>query len=257
MATKIFKSPLLERNKRTALIILNTPISRPPSIWFQSLWKLAVHRICADGGANRLYHATHPSTDYIPDIIRGDLDSLLPHVSEYYQLEHNTSVEKDPCQNSNDLDKALQVCQDYERVIIYGAFGGRFYQEMGCIQALYKWAPTFDHQLFLYNEETCAFLIPANEKCHIELPCYDDTLPKVIGEGPTVGLIPIGCKCDSVVTKGLKWDLDGNMPLEFGQLVSSSNRAMKPTLEITSSHPFIFTAELITAATQSSENETK
>lgn len=90
-------------------------------------------------------------------------------MKEYYEKQHDCSIEKDPCQDTNDLDKALQVCvskdenkKQYDQVIVYGAFGGRFNQEMALLYALYKWGATFDYQLFLYNEETCAFLIPPN-----------------------------------------------------------------------------------------------
>jgi thiamine pyrophosphokinase len=246
---KTFVSPLLDDTpQKTVLIILNTPISRPPPIWFSKLWDISHIHICADGGANRLYESTQPSLDYIPDRIRGDLDSLLPNVREYYSKTKKTIIEKDPCQDTNDLDKALQLCLDSEneRVIVYGAFGGRFDQEMASLNALYKWAPQFDYQLYLYNEETCAFLIPSSIKCQVKLPCYDETIPP-LGEGPTCGLIPMGCRCDSMATSGLKWDLDATMPpMEFGNFISTSNRVMFPIVTIESSHPIVFTAELTT-----------
>jgi thiamine pyrophosphokinase len=107
--------------------------------------------------------------------------------------------------------------------------------------------------MYLYNDETCAWFIPANEKCEIRLPFYDtnnvedDTsIQQTIGEGPTCGLIPLGCRCESIVTAGLKWDLDGTTPMEFGGLVSSSNRIMKPVVTVFTSHPIVFTAELLT-----------
>jgi hypothetical protein len=108
----------------SALIILNTPIHKSPSIGnndapiqckqnsalsgvIGALWKKSTYRVCADGGANRLYEATVLPTnqrdddddnngggvdsvtrsyeDYLPDLITGDLDSLYPHVYEYYK----------------------------------------------------------------------------------------------------------------------------------------------------------------------------
>lgn len=256
--TVIFSSALLSREEEeeetgtTALIILNYPIPSK-SLLLDHLWKTSGMKVAADGGANRLYEY---SKEYIPDRIRGDLDSLNPQVRAYYESKE-VSVEQDFCQDTNDLDKALQVLvnnktntKTFDRVVIYGAFGGRFDQEMASFAALYKWAPHFQSQLYLYSDETCAVLIPANTDCEIRLPFYHDhTIDQSstldIGEGPTCGLIPLGCRCDSVVTAGLKWDLDGTMPLEFGGLVSSSNRIMEPSVKVLSSHPLVFTAELV------------
>ena len=274
------ESPVAEDQSlkgKTALIILNSPISNPPSQLFQRLWDLSSVHICADGGANRLYEATafrdvdgddgadddDRKNKYIPDRIRGDLDSLQPHVRDFY-ASLGTQIERDKCQDTNDLDKTLQVCNNVSsRVLVYGAFGGRFDQEMASIQAMYKWSKTFDNQLYLYTDETCAFLIPANTRCGIRMPYYNDHKPsngetngddttertstKFVGEGPTCGLIPIGCRCDSIKTQGFKWDLDGSVPLEFGGLVSTSNRLMEPVVIVEASHPIVFTAEITTS----------
>ena len=264
----IFSSSLLTGEEQTpksisttALIILNYPIPRKSRL-LDHLWKTSGTKIAADGGANRLYEY---SKEFIPDRIRGDLDSLDPSVRAYYESKQ-VSVEQDFCQDTNDLDKALQVLvnkendtntKDFDRVVIYGAFGGRFDQEMASFAALYKWAPHFRGQLYLYSDETCAFLIPSKTDCEIRLPFYDsrtleeqENPQQEIGEGPTCGLIPLGCRCDSVVTSGLKWDLDGSMPLEFGGLVSSSNCVMEQTVKVFSSHPLVFTAELVSIKTQ-------
>lgn len=278
-----------QKQQETVLLILNYPIPESSPI-FDRLWQMSSFRIAADGGANRLYEY---SKEFIPDRIRGDLDSLKRHVQSYYEDQHNVTIEQDLCQDTNDLDKVLEVCQcdftninddiiaddnnNYDvhtdirrgvghrrRIIIYGAFGGRFDQEMASFAALYKWSPKQNHQIYLYSDETFAFLIPANRKCEIRLPFYnnidhiigqnhtnsdnevDDNNSKIIiGEGPTCGLIPLGCRCESITTTGLKWDLDGTTPLCFGGVVSSSNRMMKSRVELVSSHPIIFTAEVI------------
>jgi len=247
-----------QRRTRTALIILNYPIPSN-SLLLNHLWKTSSTRIAADGGANRLYEY---SKELIPDRIRGDLDSLNPAVRAYYETRR-VSVEQDFCQDTNDLDKALKVLvadrdkhdNTVDRVVIYGAFGGRFDQEMASFAALYKWAPKFNGQLYLYSDETCAFLIPANKDCEIRLPFYDThtlgkqekngDIQREIGEGPTCGLIPLGCCCESVVTSGLEWDLDGTVSLEFGGLVSSSNRVIEPIVKVFASQPLIFTAEIV------------
>ena len=76
---------------------------------------------------------------------------------------------------------------------------------------------------------------PANEQ--------ENAPTDLVGEGPTCGLIPIGHRCEFVHTTGLKWDLDGSA-LEFGGMVSTSNRAMKEVITVQASHPLVFTAEM-------------
>ena len=256
--TSPFLPPINNDSKEqptTALIVLNSPIARPPSRLFEKLWDLSSVRICADGGANRLYEATADNRKrWIPNRIRGDLDSLDPEVRAFYESSNingensgHCLIEKIPCQNSNDLTKALQVCNTdiYQRIFIYGAFGGRFDQEMASFQSLYAWGPKFNYQIWLYSDETCAVLIPPNITAQIKLPCFDNHVPDDdLGEGPTCGLIPLGCICDSLITTGLKWNLDG-VPSEFGGLVSTSNRIMEPIVTIRASHPIVFTAEII------------
>ena len=251
----------------SCLIILNGPISRPPSRIFQHLWERSSYRICADGGANRLFDATITAPNaYLPDKIKGDLDSLRSDVREHYE-KLGVDVERDRCQDTNDLDKCLQTIlarskadtsmdeaaddQRKTNVYIYGAFGGRFDQEMASIQALYRWADAFSYRLVLYTDETCAFLLPAGEMNEIKLANIGETDRehdgdnRSMGEGVTCGLIPIGCRCDSVTTTGLKWNLDGDCPLEFGGLVSTSNRIVDDTVTVKSSQPLVFTTEMI------------
>ena len=150
---------------------------------------------------------------------------------------------------------------------IYGGFGGRFDQEMACINTLFSWGrkETFQHtQMSIYNEETGVILLPEapvmNEICirypdveeeddtnsiqqHSALSENDQSL--LLGEGPTCGLIPIGGRCERVYTSGLKWNLDGDMPLEFGGLVSSSNRIVNKVVTVKTSSPLLFSFEIL------------
>jgi len=273
-------SPLLPRTlpgtdvsstTNTAMVILNTPMTKPPSLIFQTLWESSSFHICADGGANRLYHATinddendnmnekdHKHNAYIPSAIRGDLDSLQPHVRDYYASK-NVLIEQDPCQDTNDLDKALQKIVNHPSllsssvgdspptVVIYGAFGGRFDQEMASFQALYKWADAFHHRLWLYSDETSAVLIPAGPLVEIQIPHQlpNDSTSTWVREGPTCGLIPLGSKVDSITTTGLQWNLE-QAATEFGGLVSTSNHILNEVVTVQTSHPIIFTAEVTT-----------
>ncbi|RYG69163.1 hypothetical protein EON64_03390 [archaeon] len=68
------------------LIILNSP-SLPYKL-LPRLWSLSSTKICADGGANRLFKGfrdREESNLYIPDSIVGDLDSVENEVVEYYK----------------------------------------------------------------------------------------------------------------------------------------------------------------------------
>ena len=74
----------------SALIILNSPMERPPSAIFGKLWEISSFRVCTDEGANCHYHTkdndnnenSSCSSDsgkinnYITDLIRGELDPL-------------------------------------------------------------------------------------------------------------------------------------------------------------------------------------
>jgi thiamine pyrophosphokinase len=262
--THYYFSPFLENAdmdglQNTALIILNSPIRKPPSLIFQKLWDLSSFRVCADGGANQLHDATSGCKEYIPDLILGDLDSLREDVRNYF-MGKGVRIEKNSCQESNDLDKCLKFLRDEWiqhnfvdcRICVYGAFGGRFDQEMASIQALFKWKSQFERCcLGLYDDFTTAFLLKEGVTTEIRLPFYGEKQPTetAVGDGPTCGLIPIGTKCDTIITHGLKWNLNGDCPLEFGGLVSTSNRVIEEVVTIQPSHPVVFTAEVLCGKT--------
>jgi len=124
---------------------------------FENVWQKAKITICADGGANILYDRydkcnTTQKDRFIPQYIKGDLDSIRDDVAMYYK-NHGTQVMQDPDQNSNDLDKCLVLLQSIQsqyqksatldsaklNVLILGAMGGRFDQEMQNINALFRW----------------------------------------------------------------------------------------------------------------------
>jgi len=276
----LHRSPLLPSDsdddaQRYALVVLNAPIRSKPTVspLFETLWRRSTYRVCADGGANRLHRATERGTaasgttyddenPYVPDLICGDLDSLRPDVRDYY-ASRRVRIEHDPDQDSNDLDKALRAVVHHQQqqqsrdptsgpcrgVVVYGAFGGRFDQEMASIQALYRWSDRFDSRLWLYTDQTCAFMLEPKVTNRIQLNMMStlssgDTGDVRVGEGPTCGLIPIGGRCQSVTTTGFKWNLDGDATA-FGELVSTSNRLVERTATVVCSHPLVFTAEVI------------
>mmetsp|Transcript_34252 Transcript_34252/g.81948 ORF Transcript_34252/g.81948 Transcript_34252/m.81948 type:complete len:358 (+) Transcript_34252:186-1259(+) len=283
-----YESPFFTSDQQlqaqTALIVLNTPFqtlcsSREdgeedlPAV-LRALWKASSYRVCADGGANRLFDAVESArrrhgtddddhSEWTPDVVTGDLDSIRPEVRQFYENKGVSIVHVED-QDFHDLDKSLMAVERWfaksasnqSRLFIYGGFGGRFDQEMACINALLAWGnkDTFRQTLFAsYNEETCAFLLresPVVNQIRIMFPddslVYrtDDSVGVMVGEGPTCGLVPIFGRCETVTTSGLKWNLDGDTS-EFGGLVSTSNRVMDEVVSVGSSHPLIFTAEIV------------
>lgn len=70
---------------KTHLVILNSEsFSRKLTI---ALWNNCNMKVCADGGANRLYDSMSVEERgvYVPQYIVGDLDSLRSDVAEFYQ----------------------------------------------------------------------------------------------------------------------------------------------------------------------------
>lgn len=251
-----------------ALIICNMPIESDvfasSSSVLQRLWNKAALRVCADGGANRLYNATvgssgaYSDTDrgsisnrYIPDLICGDFDSIQPHVLQHYLTYGLTEIHKDPLdQDTNDLEKSIRSIlkskkkDQWNKIVVYGALDGRLDQTMASIQCLFKFS---QYSITLCNERTTAKLLQGNGVLN--------TISIHIGEeGPTCGLLPVGSKCDWIYTTGLQWNLQGES-MEFGGLVSTSNLILPPTpadnqsepaatVTVRSSHPLLWTTEL-------------
>lgn len=96
-----------ESYSQNVLIMLNSESMKFPMV--QSLWSHFDYKLCADGGANRLYDGVSEDlrSIFLPDTIKGDLDSLRDDVSAYYR-ERGCRVVRDDDQDCNDLDKCMQ-----------------------------------------------------------------------------------------------------------------------------------------------------
>lgn len=177
---------------------LSPSVSSPPPTLFWRLWRRARLRVCADGGANRLFDATLRShgaasstssasptgEQFLPTLVCGDLDSIRTDVAIHYANEH-VPIVRSVCQDTTDLEKCLVAlriahrhCSDshgdgvsreqcvrhafgtvwhasleeavvasasetaattppapVRTVCVFGAFGGRFDQQMAAIHA--------------------------------------------------------------------------------------------------------------------------
>ncbi|GAB5587145.1 thiamine pyrophosphokinase [Umbelopsis nana] len=155
-----------------SLIILNQKLNRLDI--FKKLWNGASYRICADGGANRLYDAFSEDIvsreKYLPHFIHGDLDSLRTDVREYYASK-KVSITQDHNQNSTDFMKCISLLQDQETaddpdqktvkydIVAFPALGGRFDQTIASINQLYFLKDEIDRQTLLVSDENLTILL--------------------------------------------------------------------------------------------------
>ncbi|EAY73981.1 hypothetical protein OsI_01865 [Oryza sativa Indica Group] len=126
--------------------------------------KAAKLRICADGGANRIFDEMFQMTNdpdyestrkrYIPEIIEGDMDSIRPEVKQFY---------------------SSQLC-----VLVTGALGGRFDHEAANINILYLFS---DMRIVLLSDDCLIRLLPKTHKHEIYIESSV--------EGPHCGLFPV------------------------------------------------------------------
>jgi thiamine pyrophosphokinase len=208
----------------------------------KDIWPACGFKVCADGAANRLHDGMVDSerASYVPDFILGDLDSLRADVSAYYTcLGTQVTLLKD--QDENDMDKSVLyiqalldatpatpqtqppktqtekgLCAAESTLIVLGAYGGRFDQEMAAISSLFRFQGAFSRVLLL-SEDSCTSLLQPHILHRIQ-PIRNAS----VREGDSCGLIPINGKVGSVTTSGLQWDLAGEA-LQLGVRISSSN----------------------------------
>ncbi|KAG6865721.1 hypothetical protein C0991_012367 [Blastosporella zonata] len=226
-----------------ALIIVNQPFSREllNRVWTSSTW-----RSCADGGANRLYDTfiDDPAarTTYLPNLIKGDLDSIRDDVRSYY-ASLGVPVVHDEDQNSTDLMKCVSAIEEEERrepevkfdIVILGGLAGRLDQTIHTLSYLHKLRKTRE-RVFAVTDDNVGWVLDAGEHV-IEI---DHNLL-----GQTCGLLPVGIDSTILTTSGLRWDLE-DYPSSFDGLVSTSNHLVPEEKEvrIKTSSPIWWTAEL-------------
>ncbi|CEP14900.1 hypothetical protein [Parasitella parasitica] len=227
--------------KKFCLIVLNQPINHVDA--FNRLWDNAFYKFVADGGSNRLYdafkHDQHKLAQYIPDEIRGDLDSIRPDVRAYYESKR-VKITKVSDQESTDFMKCVALLNEKEKergqifdIVATPALGGRFDQTMSSINTLYKFKDQIERKFILVSDENLTMLLDKGThqiQCQLSL------------EGPTCGIMPIGSAA-TLTTKGLKWDMD-NLKCEYGGAISTSNVVVNDIVEIVTDAPVIWTIEI-------------
>ncbi|KAI4186811.1 MAG: hypothetical protein L6R41_003232 [Letrouitia leprolyta] len=243
-----------------AVIVVNQPVEDKRQLL--DLCEGAKKIVYADGGANRIFHLEKTDEEQeilFPAAICGDLDSIEPEIEKWYASK-NVAIIRDPDQYSTDLTKSLKFVksiapnwssetvdshptstagtEDSLNAVVVGGIGGRFDQGFSQLHHLYTASEntsTLGGRLYLVNPQSICFLLQKGLN-HIRTPIG----PGCFGE--CIGIIPIG-RPSVVSTKGLEWDLDGQLT-EFGGLLSTSNHIKREWIEIETSERVFLTIEL-------------
>lgn len=165
--------------------------------------------IAADGGGNI-------ALDFgvVPDVVVGDLDSFEK------DKNHPFEVIFKPDQNSNDLEKALDLAKKERatHVRILGGTGLRVDQTLKNLSVLKQ-----------YNDEFQELRIIDNFG---ELRMLEASFSEEIDVGTLISLFPLSGKVSGITTKGLKYPLK-NQALENGVRDGSSNEVVESPVQIT------------------------
>ncbi|VAH26450.1 unnamed protein product [Triticum turgidum subsp. durum] len=228
------------------LVVLNQQLPR----FMPRLWAQAKMRICADGGANRIFDEMSQMTNdldrnsyihmYIPEIIEGDMDSIRPEVKRYYSSQGSKISDKSHNQETTDLHKCISSIRhrtpNHEKpnlcVLVTGALGGRFDHEAANINVLYAFS---DMRIVLLSDDCLIQLLPKTH--HHEIYIESSV------EGPHCGIFPIGAPSTSTTTTGLKWNLS-DAEMRFGSMISTSNIVDSDKVTVQSDADLLWTFSL-------------
>ena len=173
------------------------------------LAELADLVVCADGGANiARKHGIRP------DIILGDLDSVLASTKTFYRRVPLLAAED---QDSTDLEKAISFCvaRKISSVDILGATGERIDHTAGSLGCFKRFGDTI--QLRFIDSFGELFRVGRHMRMNMR-------------KGEKLSLIPLG-RCVGVTTRNLKYPLTNEF-LELGVREGISNEATAPHVSI-------------------------
>ena len=168
--------------------------------------------MCADGGANRVYHGLPAAlrSSVLPSALVGDFDSIEPSVLSYYRDAHSVATVHSADEDSTDLQKSLSHLRTLlpsssaVAVVIYAAFGGRFDQLMQNVHTLRSYGRLFPHsRVVLLSEGNLVTLLAAGRPAHYRIAISE------MERGGHCGLFALGERVRGVRTAGLRWNLHG------------------------------------------------
>jgi len=166
--------------------------------------------VAADGGSRHCQEL-----GIIPNVLIGDMDSTNPDLVEYWEASGVEIIQFPPDKDQTDLELALLHAQSKgaNKIIVYGAIGGRLDMTLGNLMVL-------THP----DLKSVVKLVCGNEEIRVLRDGNLLTLPGTIGD--TVSLIPLSTNGAKVTLKGLEYPLKKEV-LEFGLTRGISNCMVK------------------------------
>ena len=164
--------------------------------------------VCADGGANYL-----TDTGYSPVLIIGDMDSILPATVKKF---NKTEIIEDTDENTTDSMKAIEyeISQGMDEIVLLGATGKKIDHSLANLSLLKR-----------YDQLTRLTILDDFSETVFVLK--DLTFEAEIGR--KISLMVLGGS-SWVTTKGLKWELDGELQ-SFGPF-GVSNEVSEPSVTV-------------------------
>jgi thiamine pyrophosphokinase len=171
--------------------------------------------ICADGGTNHLYKLGVP-----PDLIVGDLDSILPEVMEYYAGQGVQLLRYPPEKDDTDQRLALRAAMELgaTEVILLGAIGNRLDHTLGSLSVL------------AYLQENGVRGVVMDEYNKITLSRGEAVIRGEVGE--QVSLLPLTTSVTGISTENLQYSLKDAV-FELGNPYGISNVLTAPEAKVT------------------------
>ncbi|TKX20468.1 thiamine pyrophosphokinase-like protein [Elsinoe australis] len=225
----------------TGLIILNSPISSPDLL--NRVWANTSYRVCADGGANRLFDLFERremplKESCIPNEIHGDLDSLRDDVRQYYE-KNKVPVTKDDDQYSTDFEKCIgriiATLPSLSNIVVLGSLSGRVDQGIGLLSEIYRQQKQHPAVTFwLFSENSVSFILGKGQS-KIATPVQEGLITE------NAGLLPIFGPA-TITIQGFEWDVT-DWETELGAQMSTSNHIKSEYVTVKTDRELLFTIE--------------
>lgn len=242
---RVIKSDFWSACEKTAaslyLIVLNYTLPKATA----SLWHRARFRICADGGANRLYDElpliiSHDQPEkvrrgHLPDLIKGDMDSVRKDVAQFYMEMGVPIVDLSSDQDTTDLTKCILFLEkrirangqeEGHQILVLGALGGRLDHTLSNLNALYMFPQL---NMTMWGDGNLVRLLRTGRNV---------IHPDLSREGPTCGLVPLGGRA-TASSQGLRWDLN-QTSMSISGLISTSNEIVAQEVVVDTDQPLLW-----------------